>query len=32
MSVQDAIMECLEVRVEKGLPLTVMTRQVEVHV
>ena len=32
MNVQDAIKECLEVRAEKGLPLTVMTRQVEVHV
>ena len=32
MNVQDAIRECLEVRAEKGLPLTVMTRQVEVHV
>ena len=32
MTVQDAIRECLEVRAEKGLPLTVMTRQVEVHV
>ena len=30
MNVQDAIRECLEVRAEKGLPLTVMTRQVEV--
>ena len=32
MNVQDAIRECLEVRAEKGLPLTVMTRRVEVHV
>ena len=32
MNVQDAIRECLEVRAEKGLPLTEMTRQVEVHV
>ena len=32
MTMQDAIRECLEVRAEKGLPLTVMTRQVEVHV
>ena len=32
MNVQDAIKECLEVRAEKGMPLTVMTRQVEVHV
>ena len=32
MNVHDAIKECLEVRAEKGMPLTVMTRQVEVHV
>ena len=32
MNVQDAIRDCLEVRAEKGLPLTVTTRQVEVHV
>ena len=31
-NIQEAIKECLEVRAEKGLPLTVMTRQVEVHV
>ena len=32
MNVQDAIRDCLEVRAERGLPLTVTTRQVEVHV
>jgi predicted RNase H-like HicB family nuclease len=31
-NVQDAIRECLEVRAEKGMPLTVATRQVEVAV
>lgn len=31
-SIEDAIRECLDVRAEKGLPLTVATRQVEVHV
>ncbi|HEX9989926.1 MAG TPA: type II toxin-antitoxin system HicB family antitoxin [Chloroflexia bacterium] len=31
-NIQDAIRECLEVRAEKGMPLTVATRQVEVHV
>lgn len=31
-NIREAIKECLEVRAEKGLPLTVMTRQVEVHV
>ena len=31
-SIQEAIKECLEVRAEKGMPLTVTTRQVEVHV
>ena len=31
-NVQEAIKECLEVRAEQGLPLTVATRQVEVHV
>ena len=31
-SVQEAIKECLEVRAEQGLPLTVATRQVEVNV
>jgi len=29
-NIQEAIKECLEVRAEKGLPLTVATRQVEV--
>jgi predicted RNase H-like HicB family nuclease len=31
-NVQEAIKDCLEVRAEMGLPLTVSTRQVEVHV
>jgi len=31
-NIREAIKECLEVRVEKGMPLTVSTRQVEVHV
>lgn len=31
-NIQEAIRECLEVRAEKGMPLTVTTRQVEVHV
>ena len=31
-NIQDAIKECLEVRAEKGMPLTVATRQVEVMV
>jgi predicted RNase H-like HicB family nuclease len=31
-NIQDAIRECLEVRAEKGMPLTVTTRQVEVAV
>ncbi|MBX2991892.1 MAG: type II toxin-antitoxin system HicB family antitoxin [Bacteroidetes bacterium] len=31
-NIQDAIKECLEVRAEMGMPLTVMTRQVEVVV
>lgn len=31
-NIRDAIKECLEVRAEKGLPLTVETRQVEVLV
>ncbi|MGE5446228.1 MAG: type II toxin-antitoxin system HicB family antitoxin [Ignavibacteriales bacterium] len=31
-NIQEAIKECLEVRAEKGIPLTVKTRQVEVHV
>ena len=31
-NIREAIKECLEVRAEKGMPLTVSTRQVEVHV
>ena len=31
-NIEDAIKECLEVRAEQGLPLTVETRQVEVTV
>jgi len=31
-NIQDAIKECLEVRAEQGMPLTVVTRQVEVMV
>ena len=31
-NIRDAIRECLQVRVEKGLPLTVATREVEVSV
>lgn len=31
-NIQEAIKECLEVRAEKGMPLTVSTRNVEVHV
>lgn len=31
-NIQKAIKECLEVRAEKGMPLTVTTRQVEVKV
>lgn len=31
-NVREAIKECLEVRAEKGMPLTVTTRQVEVKV
>ena len=29
-NVKDAIKQCLEVRAEKGMPLTIETRQVEV--
>lgn len=29
-NIQDAIHECLQVRAEKGLPLTVKTREIEV--
>ena len=32
INIQDAIRECIEVRAEKGMPLTVTTRQVEVKV
>lgn len=31
-NIQEAIKECLEVRAEKGMPLTVVTREVEVQV
>ena len=31
-NIQEAIKECLEVRAEQGLPLTVKTREVEVLV
>ena len=31
-NIQEAIKECLEVRAEKGMPLTITTRQVEVYV
>ncbi len=31
-NIREAIKECLEVRAEKGMPLTVTTHQVEVHV
>ncbi len=31
-NIQEAIKECLEVRAEKGMPLMVETRQVEVQV
>ncbi|MGI2908070.1 type II toxin-antitoxin system HicB family antitoxin [Tolypothrix sp. VBCCA 56010] len=31
-NIQEAIKECLEVRAEKGMPLTVITREVEVSV
>ena len=31
-NILDAIRECLEVRAEKGMPLTISTRQVEVKV
>ena len=30
INIRDAIRECLEVRAEKGMPLTVSTREVEV--
>ncbi len=31
-NIQDAIKECIEVRMEQGLPLTISTRQIEVAV
>jgi len=31
-NIHEAIKECLEVRAEKGMPLTVPTRQIEVEV
>lgn len=31
-NIQEAIKECLNVRAEKGMPLTITTRQVEVQV
>ncbi len=31
-NIQEAIKECLEVRAEQGMPLTVATRQIEVAV
>jgi len=31
-NIQDAIRECIEVRAEKGMPITVQTCQVEVQV
>ena len=31
-NIRDAIEQCLEVRAERGMPLTVATREVEVHV
>jgi predicted RNase H-like HicB family nuclease len=31
-NIREAIKECLEVRAEKGMPLTVSTHEVEVHV
>ena len=31
-NIQEAIKECLEVRAEKGIPLTVATRQIDVSV
>ncbi|MBW4570711.1 MAG: type II toxin-antitoxin system HicB family antitoxin [Tolypothrix carrinoi HA7290-LM1] len=31
-NIQEAIKECLEVRAEKGMPMTVITREVEVSV
>lgn len=31
-NIQEAIRDCLEVRAEKGMPLTVKTRQIEVQI
>ena len=31
-NIQEAIKECIEVRLEKGMPVTVVTREVEVSV
>jgi predicted RNase H-like HicB family nuclease len=31
-NIQKAIKECLEVRAERGMPLTVATHEVEIHV
>ena len=31
-NIQEAIKDCMEVRAEKGMPLTVTTRQIVVHV
>ena len=31
-NIQEAIKECIEVRLEKGMPVTVVTREVEVPV
>ncbi len=31
-NIQEAIKECLDVRAEKGMPLTISTRQVEVAI
>ena len=31
-NIRDAIEQCLNVRAERGMPLTVATREVEVHV
>jgi predicted RNase H-like HicB family nuclease len=31
-NIQDAIKECLEVRREKGIPMTVITREVEIAI
>ena len=32
MNIQEAIKDCLEVRAEQGLPLTVPTRQIEIDI